>query len=136
MSSREPFVAATATSVFVRGLAVALWFVIGCFVIAMVALIATVALVRLGTQGHGHSVTQTRTDAVELRSAVLLYMGQEAGAACPTMADIRSTGVLDRGRRTEDAWGVSFVVVCSGDDIDVISSGPDRAFGTADDIRR
>jgi general secretion pathway protein G len=93
------------------------------------------AVVMLPQLGRRTAESQTRADAQEVRSAVLLYMGQEAGADCPTMAELQEAGVLDSGRRTTDAWDRPFLVECNGDDITVISTGPDRAKRTADDIR-
>lgn len=100
-----------------------------------VALVAAgAAVVALAPQMGRSFETQTRADAQEVRSAVLLYVGQEAGASCPTMDELEEAGVLDRGRRTEDGWGEDFAVSCAGDDVVVVSSGPDRTFGTEDDI--
>jgi hypothetical protein len=101
-------------------------------VTVLVAGAAAVALSPVRTMGR---VTQSRSDALEVRSAVLLYMGQEAGAGCPTMGELTEAGVLDASRRTMDAWDNPFVVECEGDDITVISTGPDGRPGTDDDIR-
>jgi hypothetical protein len=101
---------------------------------ALVAAGAAAVVLTPPLGGRGR-VTQSRSDALEVRSAVLLYMGQEAGADCPTMEELVHAGVLDHSRRTADAWDEDFVVECDGDDIEVISSGPDRTVGTEDDIR-
>ncbi len=36
--------------------------------------------------------------------------------------------------RTLDAWDHPFEIVCDGDDVRVISAGPDGALGTHDDV--
>jgi hypothetical protein len=49
-----------------------------------------------------------------------------------TLAD---DGELSAGARLHDSWGTPFVIACNGEDVTVRSAGPDRHFGTADDIR-
>ena len=44
-------------------------------------------------------------------------------------------GYLDSSRRTTDAWDRDFLIECEGDDIIVISAGPDTEMGTEDDIQ-
>jgi general secretion pathway protein G len=104
-------------------------------VVIIMALIATAVGVAVLPQLQRARVTQSRSDALEVRSAVLLYMGQEAGADCPTMDELVQAGVLDHSRRTNDAWDNPFIVECEGEDIAVISNGPDGQSGTEDDIR-
>jgi hypothetical protein len=105
---------------------------VGASVLVVGGAVAVALLPRTGGPSH---VAQSRSDALEVRTAVLLYMGQEAGAKCPTMDELHEAGVLDSSRRTTDAWDNPFVVECDGDDIVVISNGPDERPGTADDIR-
>ncbi len=104
-------------------------------VVIIMALIATAVGVAVLPQLQRARVTQSRSDALEVRSAVLLFMGQEAGADCPTMDELVESGVIDHSRRTTDAWDHPFVVECDGDDIVVMSNGPDGQSGTEDDIR-
>ena len=104
-------------------------------VVIIMALIATAVGVAVLPQLQRARVNQTRADAQEVRSAVLLYLGQEAGEDCPTMDELVEAGVLDHSRRTQDAWDNAFVVECDGDDIVVRSSGPDGQPGTEDDIQ-
>ena len=137
MSHREAFVIASGRAAVIRGLAVALWLVIGSGTLALAAALAFFAYLVIHDRRHaaGYTRSRTRSDSLEIRSAVLLYVGQEAGAPCPTMADLTAGGVLDSSRRTYDAWGKPFAIACAGDDIVVSSAGPDRRHGTADDIR-
>lgn len=104
-------------------------------VVIIMALIATAVGVAVLPQLRRARETQTRADAQEVRSAVLLYMGQEPGEDCPTMEELNEAGVLDSGRRTTDAWDNPFIVECDGDDIIVMSNGPDGQSGNEDDIR-
>jgi len=104
-------------------------------VVIIMALIATaVGVAVLPALGRAR-VNQTRSDAQAVRSAVLLYLGQEPGADCPSMDQLLEAGVIDHSRRTTDAWDHPFVIECDGDDIIVRSNGPDGNPGTEDDVQ-
>ena len=104
-------------------------------VVIIMALIATaVGVAVLPALGRAR-VNQTRSDAQAVRSAVLLYMGQEPGADCPTMDELVEAGTIDHSRRTTDAWDNPFLIECDGDDILVRSNGPDGQPGTEDDVQ-
>jgi len=93
-----------------------------------------VGLTTLPAMGRGR-VNQTRSDAQAVRSAVLLYLGQEPGADCPSMERLVESGTIDHSRRTTDAWDQPYRIECDGDDILVRSDGPDGRPGTEDDIQ-
>lgn len=104
-------------------------------VVIIMALIATaVGIAVLPALGRAR-VNQTRSDAQAVRSAVLLYLGQEPGADCPSMDQLVEAGTIDHSRRTTDAWDHPFLIECDGDDIIVRSNGPDGNPGTEDDIQ-
>ena len=104
-------------------------------VVIIMALIATAVGVAVLPQLRRAREDATRSDAQQVQSAAVLYLGQEPGAECPTVADLTEAGVLDRTRRTTDAWDHEFVIECEGDDIYVMSAGADGQMGTEDDIR-
>jgi general secretion pathway protein G len=104
-------------------------------VVIIMALIATAVGVAVLPQLRRAREDQTRSDAQQVQSAAVLYLGQEPGADCPSVADLSEAGVLDRTRRTTDAWDHDFVLECEGDDIWVLSAGADGQMGTEDDIR-
>jgi len=54
-------------------------------------------------------------------------------ADCPTLADLESQ-LLRRGANTSDPWGTPYQILCDGIQVDVRSAGPDRQFGSADDL--
>ena len=85
---------------------------------------------------RAYAQERMRRDAHGIRSAVLLYLGQEPGRSCASMRDLERTGVLEASRRRIDAWDRPFRIECVGDDIIVRSDGPDGVPGTADDIER
>lgn len=104
-------------------------------VVIIMALIATaVGVAVLPALGRAR-VNQTRSDAQAVRSAVLLFLGQEPGADCPTMEELVEAGTIDHSRRTTDAWDNPFIIECDGDDIIVRSNGPDGQAGNEDDVQ-
>lgn len=104
-------------------------------VVIIMALIATAVGVAVLPQLAKSRITQTRSDAQAVQSAAVLYFGQEPGAGCPSVQDLVGAGLLDRSRRTTDAWDHEFSIECEGNDIYVTSPGPDGSPGTEDDIR-
>ncbi len=55
--------------------------------------------------------------------------------ACPTPEQLVASGLVRRNSSIRDRWESPFRVECSEPgDIVVISAGPDRAFGTHDDL--
>jgi general secretion pathway protein G len=104
-------------------------------VVIIMALIATAVGVAVLPQLRRAREDATRSDAQQVQSAAVLYLGQEPGADCPTVADLVEAGVIDRTRRTTDAWDHEFVIECEGDDVYVLSPGADGQMGTEDDIR-
>ncbi len=104
-------------------------------VVIIMALIATAVGVAVLPQLRRAREDQTRSDAQQVQSAAVLYFGQQPSADCPTVADLMEEGLLDRSRRTTDAWDHDFVIECEGDDIWVLSAGADGQMGTEDDIR-
>jgi general secretion pathway protein G len=53
---------------------------------------------------------------------------------CPTMQDLVAGRKIDR-QKTDDPWGVPYVINCADGEIHVISAGNDRKIGTPDDVR-
>ena len=84
---------------------------------------------------HAYARERMHRDARGVRSAVLLYLGQEPGKSCATIRDLELSGVLAGWQRTIDAWDRPFRIECDGDDIIVRSNGPDGNPGTEDDVQ-
>lgn len=75
---------------------------------------------------------EARERVSEVADAVEDYRS-EVGA-CPTIGeDLVGHGLLEQSPR--DPWGRNLVFVCSETRIVVVSSGPDGAPGTDDDVR-
>jgi hypothetical protein len=81
----------------------------------------------------GHASVMTTTALRTIRSGVIDYRGAHPGS-CPSVADLKSDGILERGFRSTDLWGSPWEVMCGGEDVAVRSAGPDRRSGTRDDV--
>lgn len=103
-------------------------------VVIIMALIATAVGVAVLPQIKKARVKSTKSDAQAVRAAVSLWVSDNPGK-CPAVTDLMNDGVLDKSKRTTDAWDHDFSIVCEGDDVVVTSAGPDGQMGTEDDIR-
>jgi general secretion pathway protein G len=103
-------------------------------VVIIMALIATAVGVAVVPKINQARVTQTRTDAQSVASAVASYMLMNVSAGCPTMEELVSSHEVSSSSRTEDAWGNAFQINCDGPEPVVTSAGPDGQMGTEDDI--
>ncbi len=104
-------------------------------VIIIMALIATAVSFAILPQFKKAKIKQTRTDAGTVRSAASLYLGESTSGGCPTVTDLVSGQYLDKGVRKKDAWNNDFQINCDGDNVTVVSAGPDGQMGNEDDIR-
>jgi general secretion pathway protein G len=75
-----------------------------------------------------------RTAANTIRSATILYRSASPPAPCPTVAQLKERGLLDRSFSAKDHWGNAFEVTCDGDEVTVRTNGPDHKRGTQDDV--
>lgn len=103
-------------------------------VVIIMALIATAVGVAVLPRLKQARIDSTRTDAQSVRSAAVMYVSENPGGDCPSVADLVDGGYLDSSRRTADAWDNDFSIECEGDDVVVVSAGPDGEMGTEDDI--
>jgi len=103
-------------------------------VVAILAVIGTAVTIALAPTFQKGNVKATITDAQSIRSAAILWRTDSPGK-CPSIQDLIDGEVLDKKRRTKDAWGNDFSVVCEGTEVTVTSGGPDGKMGTDDDIK-
>jgi general secretion pathway protein G len=103
-------------------------------VVIIMALIATAVGVAVLPQIKKARIKSTKADAQAVRSAVQLWMSDNPNK-CPSIQDMLNDGVLDKTKRTTDAWDNAFSIGCEGDDVVVVSAGPDGQMGTEDDIK-
>jgi general secretion pathway protein G len=104
-------------------------------VVVILGLIAGgVAVAVLPKLGQAQKDT-TRTSATELRRAAETWRANHAGEGCPTAKKLQEDKAIDTASKITDAWDMEFKIVCDDDETTVISYGPDKKEGTADDIR-
>ncbi|MCA9531391.1 MAG: type II secretion system protein GspG [Myxococcales bacterium] len=103
-------------------------------VIIIMALIAAAVGIAVLPQLKKARIKTTHTDAQSVRSAVTIYLSENPDKDCPTMDDLVQGQYLDKTKRTADAWNTPFKIECDGDNVAVVSAGPDKQFGTEDDI--
>jgi hypothetical protein len=84
--------------------------------------------------GKSESADATHESATLIHHAAQSFLAQN-GEGCPTLSLLKQEHFLAAEARDDDAWGNRFRVQCSGDDVVVVSSGPDGIANTADDVR-
>lgn len=82
--------------------------------------------------GHSHNKT-AEGNAREIRNAVQRFRAVN-GEACPTIDELVVVREIDSASKTDDPWGRDYRIVCTDDEVTVISAGKDGAFGNADDV--
>jgi general secretion pathway protein G len=103
-------------------------------VVVILGLIAGgVAVAVLPKLGQAQKDT-TRTSATELRRAAESWRANHA-TECPTPKKLQEDKSIDTASKITDAWDVDFKIICEEDETIVVSFGPDKKEGTADDIR-
>lgn len=91
----------------------------------------------LSTKRRAGMITHTQWRIHDFKE-VLVHYGVDHADQCPrSMSVLVAHGYL--GRPLTDYWGTALAFTCtspySTDDSLVVSAGPDRKFGTRDDIR-
>jgi general secretion pathway protein G len=81
-------------------------------------------------------VENAKNQTVQIQQAVEQYMMQKRGKCPKTLQDVKASGFINKV--SKDPWGVDYELKCPGEQlpnsVDVVSAGPDREFGTPDDI--
>lgn len=101
-------------------------------VMVIMALIASAAGFAIIPRMEEARVKQTATDAKTIASAAELYMVDNG--ECPNVQDLVDSKILKKSLNTQDAWDQDYQVECDEDGAVVRSGGPDKQFGTEDDI--
>ena len=100
-------------------------------VITLIALLSTAVGVPVMEHLKSSRVRLAGIDAATVRQAARAFELDEG--RCPSMEQLLSSAALDEEARTVDPWDTPFRLECS-DGPRVSSAGPDREFGTEDDI--
>jgi hypothetical protein len=80
-------------------------------------------------------VSTTNTACAWIRMATIPYQSVRPDHACPSVAVLRDEGLLEHDFSSTDPWGTAYKIECGSDDNICSSAGPDREWGTSDDIR-
>ncbi len=78
--------------------------------------------------------TQAKTGARVVRTAIQQWQAANNEVNCPTISQLVQEKHLDPGQSTNDPWGQPYTLACADEEVTVISPGPDKKKGTADDI--
>jgi general secretion pathway protein G len=87
------------------------------------------------TWRHGQIKTADIACARLREAAQRHFIVDLADTECPTPAGMKASREIDASTSTADPWGVEYRIACTEDEVIASSAGPDRAFGTDDDIR-
>lgn len=108
--------------------------------------VATVFVVALGTLAFKWEELKlagaptTKSNVLMLQAAVL-QLWADGFAGCPTVQQVLALNLeplkseLQKETTGVDPWGTPYRIQCDGDHVLVISLGPDKRAGTADDIK-
>jgi general secretion pathway protein G len=107
-------------------------------VLAIMGLIVTAVSIQVFSKLKKAKVQAAKLGVQKIVGAAGTSMAG-GGASCPKgLEDLISQGELSKNDG-KDPWGTPYIFRCPGtqspDGVDVISWGPDKADGTADDIR-
>jgi general secretion pathway protein G len=125
------FVATRARRVWSRGVTL----IEVMIVVVIIGLISGGVAVAVLPRLKEASIKTTQTSARELRRAAEQWRGMHASDQCPTTQILRADKAIDTASKLTDAWDNPFKIICDDDETTVISAGPDKKDGTADDIR-
>ncbi|GJM18977.1 MAG: hypothetical protein DHS20C14_11900 [Phycisphaeraceae bacterium] len=107
-------------------------------IIGLLMGVATVALVRRGEDAR---IQTTQASMNVYKGHIQSYMVQKSGSPPASLAELVTAGYVEAtnaGLPTPDAWEMQFYYspekTDSGRPFSLISAGPDKEFGTVDDI--
>jgi general secretion pathway protein G len=103
-------------------------------VLAIVGLIAGgVAVVAIPKYAEAQK-KQAKNDVIAIHPIAEKYRVDHAGT-CPTVEQLRAEKELSASSKITDPWETPYQIRCADDDTYVLSFGPDKKEGTADDIK-
>ncbi len=88
-----------------------------------------------------HQLAKSRLDTAAMACHRLREVAQRHfidhadDADCPTPTSLRAAHEIDSTTTTDDPWGTAYRIECLPEEVIASSAGPDRAFGSEDDIR-
>jgi general secretion pathway protein G len=104
-------------------------------VLAIVGLIAGGVAVVAVPKYQESQKNQAKIDARTIHPVAEKYRVDHPGDQCPTVELLREKKELSAASKITDPWDTPYKIICGDDDVAVLSLGPDKREGTADDIR-
>ena len=102
-------------------------------VVAIMSMMAAAVVVAVIPKFKDAQVKTADQNAREIRNAVVRYRARGTDT-CPTVTQLVSEKEIDTASNTNDPWGSAYKIECGDDEIYVLSLGPDKKEGTADDV--
>lgn len=103
-------------------------------VVAILSLIAAGVSVAVIPKFNQARVDTAKTNAREIRMAVNRWKARN-NDGCPTISQLVQDKEIDSASKTDDPWGSAYRITCGDDEVTVVSPGPDKKEGSADDIK-
>lgn|GEM_PF-310852 len=114
----------------------------GVTLVEILIVLAIVGLIAGGIAVYAIPKFQQAQKETTKQSAMALYgvtenwrTGPGHASDCPTPQLLKDQHEINATSKITDAWETPFKIVCDDDSVTVVSFGPDRKEGTADDIR-
>jgi general secretion pathway protein G len=102
-------------------------------VLAIMTLIAGGVVVAVIPQFNRAKIEATTNNARGIRDAVIRWKAT-GGEGCPTVSQLVQDKQIDTASKADDPWGSIYKITCTEDEVTVLSFGPDKKEGSADDI--
>lgn len=103
-------------------------------VVVIMGMIASAVGIAVFNQLKEARVKTAEQEARTIENAVQLWQTDHSG--CPTMAQLKSDGKINRSARDRDPWDNEYLISCEDGEVTVRSKGPDGTEGNEDDIPR
>ncbi len=114
----------------------------GVTLVEILIVLAIVGLIAGGIAVYAIPKFQQAQKETTKQSAMALYgvaenwrTGPGHAADCPTPQLLKDQHEINATSKITDAWETTFKIQCDDDSVTVVSFGPDKKEGTADDIR-
>jgi general secretion pathway protein G len=102
-------------------------------VVAIMAMISATVVVAVIPKFKDAQIKTADQSAREIRNAVTRFRSRGTDQ-CPTVTQLVSEKEIDSASKLDDPWGTAFKIECTEDEVYVLSLGPDKKEGTADDV--
>ena len=79
-------------------------------------------------------VSTAKTSAQVIRRAVQDWQRVNNEVTCPTMSQLVEGKHIDSASNMDDPWGQAYLLLCTDDEVFVMSAGPDKKRDTKDDL--